>query len=115
MSLTSALPTLKEDFNKYLENAAYEAFLTTLDEVNENGSDIPSIISSKIKRDGEKSARKFAKKFKEQCANQLAQSIHNYVMSINLTATASGSLISNSIYTPAPVTGMLKTSDFRVF
>lgn len=111
MPLNTALPILKKQFEIYLETAAFEAFMTTI----EVPDDVPSPIGSRIKRDGEKAARKFAKKFKDQCANQLAQAIHDYVMQIGIMATAGGSLISTSITYPSPVVGTLNPNDFKVF
>lgn len=111
MPLQSALPTLKQQFCQYLEKAAYEAFLTTI-EVPE---DVPLEIKRKIEEDGRRSARKFAKKFREECGNQLAQSIHDYVKQIAIQATPSGSLISTSIYSPSPCVGTIPPNDFRVY
>ena len=111
MPLNTALPILKKQFEIYLESAALEAFMTTI----EVPDDVPSPIGSRIKRDGEKAARKFAKKFKDQCANQLAQAIHDYVMQIGIMATAGGSLMGTSITYPSPVVGTLNPNDFKVF
>ena len=75
----------------------------------------PYEIKRKIEEDGRRSAQKFAKKFKEECAEQLAQSIHDYVKQIAIQATPSGSLISTSIYSPSPCVGTIPPNDFRVF
>ena len=111
MPLQTALPTLKRQFSQYLEKAAYEAFMTTI----EVPQDVPPEIKQRIEQDGRRSAQKFAKKFQEECANQLAQSIHDYVKQIAIQATPSGSLISTSIMYPSPVAGMIPPSDFKVF
>ena len=111
MPLQTALPTLKRQFTQYLEKAAYEAFMTSI-EVPEG---TPYEIKRKIEEDGRRSAQKFAKKFKEECAEQLAQSIHDYVKQIAIQATPSGSLISTSIYSPSPCVGTIPPNDFRVF
>lgn len=107
--LISAKPTLQTDIQKLMYDAAREAYLTS----QETG-DADPIISKRMKQDQEKAADRFAKAFSNSCCQPLADAIYKFVKEIGITLTPSGALISTSIMSPAPCTGMCPPNDFMI-
>lgn len=109
--LSSAKPTLQSDLEDLLEEAAYEAFMTT----QESPSGTASSISNRMEKELKSAASNFAKKFAEVAGEPMAEAIYNFVKEIGIIATPSGSLISTSITSPSPVTGTMPMSDFAIY
>lgn len=109
-TLATAKPLLEKELYRILEHAAYEAFCS----MNNKSAEGPMEIRRAMDRQLKESARRFSTKFAEESAGDLSKAIYDFVKSAGIMMKPSGSLISTSITTPAPVIGVCPISDFTI-
>lgn len=109
--LKTALPTLESDLYNIIQEASYNAFMTT----QIASSYASDSVSTRMDSELTQAATNFSVMFAETAAEPMADAIYRFVLEIGIVGTPSGSLISTSIKTPSPVTGSMPMSDFAIY
>lgn len=111
LTLAAAKPKLEQDIKKILEDALYEAEMTTMSEGEEPR------ISAMVKSLLEQTSKKKAQKFAEQVCTPMAEAIYKFVSEIGITLTPKGTLMapqSSSGILPVSGTASTTTKDFII-
>lgn len=105
LTLGASKPKLEQDIRQILEDAFYEAEMTTKDDGGE--SRITAMVNDLL----DKTSRKKAKTFADKAYQPLAQAIYDFVMEIGVTLTPKGTLMAPQATTGIlPVTGTASTT-----
>ena len=105
MTLGASKPKLEQDIRKILEDAFYEAEMTTKDDGGE--ARITSMVNELL----DKTSRKKAQTFADKAYQPLAQAIYDFVSEIGITLTPKGTLMApQAISGILPVTGIASTT-----
>ena len=106
-TLAASIPQFNADLNRCLNDAMYEAFMTSLGK----GDDVDPTISATITADMEIAARKYSMKFASVLAPRLADAIYKFVSEIGINLSPKGTLLApQAISGVLPVTGTASTS-----
>lgn len=113
MTLAASLPKFNADLFKSIQDAMYEAYMSSLDK----GDNVDPAIAARIRADMEIAARKYALTFAKKLAPALADNIYKFVSEIGIILTPKGTLIAPQAPAGAlPITGVASTTtkDFTI-